>query len=466
LTTITQVPGEYKITLRADAQTGELVTTNNEMSTFITVLKGGINVLYLEGALRVDPKYLLLSLDASPDIRVDFVRIDQRDPKQRPVDLLARFEPGKYDVYLLGDVDASFFTEQELAALAKVVRGGAGLAMLGGFHTFGPGGYFDTPLADLLGVTMDPKERQRPGDPIRPDVQLAGPLAMRPARPLGERHYLMSLGEGSDRAKVWQKLPPLEGANRFGQPKPAAQVLAETPDGQPLLVVQEAGGRVMAFAGDTTWHWWMEGFEAQHKRFWRQVILWLARKDELTDGNVWIKLAQRRFGPRQQVEFSAGAQTAHGEPAKDARFRAQVTLPDGATRDVHLVRQGDHVTGVFDEGALSGDYTIAVSAEQSGAPIGEAKSRFLVFEQDLELDNAAADPTLLASLAAMTKEAGGQSLAPEELPDLLKRIREKPEELEVETLVKQTPWDTWPFFWSFIALVSVEWYLRKKWGLV
>ncbi len=276
LATVPQTPGEYKVTLSAKDQPGELVTTNNSMSTFVTVLKGGINVLYLEGALRVDQKFLRRSLDASPDIKVDYVRLDPRDPAQRPVDLAERFNRGKYDVYILGDVDASSFTSDELQRLADVVKQGAGLAMLGGFHSFGPGGYANTPLAAVLPVAMDPRKRQRVGDPIRSDVQLRGPLAMRPAKPLGERHYLMALGTATDRGAVWNKLPPLEGANRLGAPKPAAQVLAETPDGQPLLVVQEAGGRVMAFAGDSTWHWWMEGFEPQHKRFWRQVILWLA----------------------------------------------------------------------------------------------------------------------------------------------------------------------------------------------
>ena len=64
-----------------------------------------------------------------------------------------------------------------------------------------------------------------------------------PAKPLGERHYLMQLGEGPDAAKLWDKLPALEGANRLGPPKPTAQVLAETPEGQPLLVVHDVGGR-------------------------------------------------------------------------------------------------------------------------------------------------------------------------------------------------------------------------------
>src|SRR5262249_12303900 len=158
-----------------------------------------------------------------------------------------------------------------------------------GFHTFGPGGYRETPLGELLPVTMDARERQRVGDPIRSDVQLPGPLKMRPAKPLGLRHYLMGLSEGAEREKIWDQLPPLEGANKLGAPKPTAQVLAETPDGKPLLVVHEAGGRVAAFAGDTTWHWWMEGFIDQHKRFWRQMVLWLARKNEQNDGNVWIR---------------------------------------------------------------------------------------------------------------------------------------------------------------------------------
>ena len=41
---IPQLPGEYKITLEA-AQPGELVLTNNRVSTFVNVLKGGLNVL-------------------------------------------------------------------------------------------------------------------------------------------------------------------------------------------------------------------------------------------------------------------------------------------------------------------------------------------------------------------------------------------------------------------------------------
>ena len=189
---------------------------------------------------------------------------------------------GKYDVYILGDVDSSAFRPDELATLAQSVREGAGLLMLGGFHSFGPGGYYATPLADLLPIEMTSLERQNYGEPIRTDLHLAGPLTMLPNARSAAHHFVTELAPGEANLATWGKLPPLEGANNLARDKlkRAAQVLAETSDGKPLLISQEAGGRVMAFAADSTWRWWMGGFEAQHKRFWRQAILWLAHKDQ------------------------------------------------------------------------------------------------------------------------------------------------------------------------------------------
>ena len=47
---------------------------------------------------------------------------------------------------------AEAFKGDELKELADTVKAGAGLIMLGGFHSFGPGGYSETPLADVLPV--------------------------------------------------------------------------------------------------------------------------------------------------------------------------------------------------------------------------------------------------------------------------------------------------------------------------
>ena len=345
---IPQTPGECRLTLEAAEQPGELVTTNNRLSTFVHVLKGGLNVLYLEGALRVEQKFIRRALDSSPDIKVDYVRIDPRDPKTRPPDLADRFKPGKYDVYILGDIDSTAFSGDELADLAKCVSRGAGLMMLGGFQSFGAGGYGETPLAKVLPVGMDRLERQQPDEPLRTDLHWPGPLAMQPT-PLGLMHFaLMLAGNRQENAALWAKLPPLEGANKFHDLAPGAVVLAAGGLDKPLLVAHNYGdGRVMAFAGDSTWRWWMHGYESAFKRFWRQIVLWLARKDQAQEGNVWIRLAQRRFAPSQRVEFAVGANAPSGEPLADAAYKAEVVLPDGARRPLPLVRQEEQMAGSF-----------------------------------------------------------------------------------------------------------------------
>ncbi len=468
LSYVPETPGEFKVTLRAEEQDGELVTTNNLLSTFVTVRKGGLSVLYLEGASRVEQRFLRQSIAASPDIQLDFEYLSPRLRRRWPIQVGDRFEPGKYDVYILGDLDSTALRDEDWQTLAERVEQGAGLMMLGGYHSFGPGGYQNTPLADVLPVTMDRLERQNFGEPISEDLHLQGPLRLVPAPPLGTRHPVMQLAPGARNAAIWDELPPLEGANRFRGLKPAATVLAESEPGQwPLLVAGGYGnGRLLAFAGDTTWHWVLEGFETAHKRFWRQVVLWLAKKDEATEGNVWVSLDARRYLPASRVRFVVGADSPEGEPLPDATFEVSIVLPDGSRQPVSVARRGEQAIGVFLDTEQPGDYAIEVSASHEGAPLGTARSRFLVLEQDLELDNPAADPGLLASLAQTTSDLGGKALAAEELPDLLRQLQDEPLELEVENQVKHTYWDTWTLFLLFVALVSTEWFLRKKWGLV
>ena len=240
---IPDTAGEKKISLKVAPQTGELVTTNNEVSTFVTVLDGGLKVLYLNGALQPDVKFLRRSLDASPDMNVELRTIDARKPETRPKDFDELFQPGKFDVYILGDLDASAFTEQELAALAATVERGAGLIMLGGFHSFGPGGYAATPLAKVLPVEMNRLERQNFGEAIRSELHLPedSKPVMRPTH-IGQSHSIMQLAPAADNKHAWEELPALDGANRLDHVRRAATVLAETADGHPLLIVPITGG--------------------------------------------------------------------------------------------------------------------------------------------------------------------------------------------------------------------------------
>jgi hypothetical protein len=281
----------------------------------------------------------------------------------------------------------------------------------------------------------------------------------------------MQLTDGDDSVAVWNQLPPLDGANLFERRdlKPNAQVLAEANDAgrHPLLVSGQPGdGRVLAFAGDSTWRWQMQGFGDAHRRFWRQAILWLAKKDLETEGQVWIKLAGRRVMRGSRLDFTLGAGNSQGEPVPDARFRVTIQTPDGRTVDVRPAKSGDHLSAVFRETDKPGDYRINVTGSDNGRELGGAEARFLVPEQDIELDRPAAEPSLMAQLAEMTSIAGGKALAAEELPDLLAQLAAAPPKLEEEVVARVTYWDTWPFFLAFVTLLGTEWYLRKRWGLV
>ena len=166
-----------------------------------------------------------------------------------------RFKPGKYDVYIIGDLDSTAFRPQDLASLRHSVEHGAGLIMLGGFHSFWAGGYQNTALADILPLEVGPLDkfdRQNFDEPIREKLHIRPKdpdrgIKMLPNPRFGDMPDHAARPPRSRTAKLWERLPGLEGANLFRALKPAAKPLAETPDGQPLLVAAEPGsGRVLA----------------------------------------------------------------------------------------------------------------------------------------------------------------------------------------------------------------------------
>ncbi len=482
-----QKPGEYKVTVRVEPREGELVTTNNEISTFVTVRPGGINVLYLVGTQRIgggpgpEQRFVRSSLAQSPDIVVSRQVINYHPTGLDVTDFVGKGAPSAAspapDVIIVDDVDEQGLNAASWKAIAERVEHGMGLIMVGGYHSFGAGGFRGTPLGDVLPIQIGPAQRQEFNEPLRQDVQIKGPIHMRPAAPLGERHPVMQIdgvnarNSGTKKSNVWNQLPPLDGANRIerSELKPNAQVLAEADDAQkhPLLIAGQAGeGRVLAFAGDSTWRWQMAGFGEAHRRFWRQIILWLAKKDEHTEGRVWIKLAGRRVMRGTNVEFKVGADSAQGVPVANAQFDVAMQTPEGRNEKVLATKNSGGATATFRATTKPGDYRILVKAKDGAIDLGSAEARFVVPNQDLELDRPAAEPTLMAQLADMTKPAGGAAMAAEELPDLLKRLAAKPPELKEEVTAKVTYWDTWPFFLAFVGLLGGEWYLRKRWGLV
>jgi acyl transferase domain-containing protein len=198
------------------------------------------------------------------------------------------------------------------------------------------------------------------------------------------------------------------------------------------------------------------------------VILWLVKQDDRNRDDVWIKLDQRRFNPGSRVHVEAGARTAAGDAIANARLETALVHPGGRREVLTLARDNEVFRGTV-EPMAAGDYAIEMVAFEGEKRLGAAKAEFLVFDRDVELSTPAADPDLMASLAAWTRHEGGRAVAPEELPALLSELASRPPEYEV----RQTRWklagtsgDAWAMFLCMACCLSLEWFLRKRWGLV
>ncbi|MFM9962878.1 MAG: glutamine amidotransferase [Planctomycetaceae bacterium] len=463
LSYIPELPGEYKIRVEVESLDGEIKTANNARETLLTVRRGGINVAYFD-SLTGEQKALRM-LNATDQVQLDWQPI--RGGRQRDLNDIdpEMFKRGRYDVYIIGDVPARIFGPDLLKQLSMRVEEGAGLMMLGGHHSFGPGGYADTPLDDLLPVAMRPGETVPDGE-IDPTKRHTEELQLKPTAS-GLRHYVMRIESQDKNLAAWLELPPLDGANKLEPKNQFVDVLATSETGIPLLLTNQAGkARVMAFAGNTTWRWPLHGFRTVHQRFWRQMIFWLARKEDDQGQTVWVRIDPRNYLPGVPVRLAMGARSPDGVPITDVDFDVTVTNPKGEPQKLSSQRAGNEFTAQFTQTEHAGDYWVSVTAKsKNGLPISDpVTSRFLVDERDLELDNPAADHALLAELASLT---GGHVVTPEQHGAFLERLQKEGLVRREETeITRATLWDNWPFLLVFVTLIAIEWTVRKLRGLV
>jgi hypothetical protein len=68
-------------------------------------------------------------------------------------------------------------------------------------------------------------------------------------------------------------------------------------------------------------------------------------------------------------------------------------------------------------------------------------------------------------LRQIAEASGGESLPHEQLPKFLRSLQGKVF-TETYTQIERKVWDNWPFFLLFTALLTMEWWLRKRHGWV
>ncbi len=444
--------GPVRLALAAGPLEGERVTTNNRAETTVRVEEGGIRVLYLEGRLRPEGKYLARVLADAREIdlaRRLLVGHGAEAAAPKPADLDGT------DVVILGDLPADTLRAGTLSRLAGRVRDGAlSVLTVGGLEAYGPGGWAGTPLADLLPFAIRST-----------DEQVDGPLAFR-ATPEGREHFVFRGDEG-EAVPPPDDLPSLAGANAVGEVRPGGRLLARAEDGTPLLAVRTLGdGRVASAAFDTTWRWALAeaetGGPAMHGRLWRRLVLWLARRDGRPHEDLWITTDRTQYvlaDPDRppEAEVTVGVR---GDARPTVRLEGPASAPVSLER-----REGTGARRTEWRGrvplAAPGAYTVAAEARVDGEA-KRAETHLAVREQDFELARLLADADGLKAVA----EAGGGSCRPlGDLPDVLTQVAAslEPREVPAERRVRLARGRV--FLGIFIALLAAEWVLRRRWGL-
>jgi len=141
----------YTYLVRLEGFSDDVIPKNNEAFNMIEV-RGKPQMLYIEED-RDESRYLMNAM-----IR-EGIQLDQRTPRNLPSSLQ---ELAGYDCIIISDVPA-YKIEDEFISMARdyVEKLGGGFVMIGGENSFGVGGYYNTPIEEILPVKIRPADKEK-----------------------------------------------------------------------------------------------------------------------------------------------------------------------------------------------------------------------------------------------------------------------------------------------------------------
>ena len=453
-------------------QTSEKVAENNSQNLILSVINPKIKLLYVQGTVRPEYKWLLRALERDANIEVlSLVRLTgarfQQQGKVQDLDLAGFPQDIEtlriFDVVILSDLDASFFSAQEFDNVREIVREGKGFAMLGGDNSFGPGGYRGTPIDEILPVFSGTRQMEKVSELF--DLELTAEGVAHPV-----------FAGIADAFMTPQRTPEhpirkLRGFVDIQGPKPTATVLAVHPqrlvagDKLPILAVQPFGkGRTAAFTAYSTARW-RERSDV-YIAFWGQLVRWLAQREieEKSAGKGVVASSDKAsYEPGQRVRIFAQARGDEGAPTNHAEVTAAVTPPSGKAQDFNLIytppADGNYEVSFDPE--ESGKYAVKVAAVEAGVPVGDTTVTFNVGRPNLEYEELDLNDDVLRRIAG---DSGGRYYYLSNVNELLLDLAAEQEATRITGYRKfyHLP----AIFFIFIALLTAEWVLRRTWQLI
>lgn len=446
---------------------GERIADNNRRDFTIELNDDRLPVLYVEGSPRTEFRFMRQALFRDRDFRVvSILRLGKGNfyvqGAAEGEGYLAQGFPTTreqlfaYQAVIIGSIEASYFSTEQLALLDEFVRvRGGGLIMLGGSSSFGGGGYTSTPLGKALPFAITTKDgAYRPGT-----------YPMKVADANREHPLLRLTAEASRSRQLWDMAPPVIGVTPTSELRLSAQQLIASEDRSVVLAAHSYGaGRVAAFTSSGSWYWRMSlpsdvGF---HEKFWKQALRWLAvgASERLS-----VDVESDLFARGAPVTIRATVLAKDLQPINDARVVCTITNSAGTAEDLDMdwILREDGVYECAYIPAEDGDYRVSVRLD--GTEDRPVRSVFSINEPVTEFNDTTLKEDRLRALA----EATGGAYAPAgsaaaELAPRLKRILDAVSLKGVEP--EDLPLWNMPLILALLVLfAAAEWSLRRRWGL-
>ncbi|MDX2036547.1 MAG: VWA domain-containing protein [Isosphaeraceae bacterium] len=448
----------------------ELSDANNRIERVVNVREEKLKVLYVENEPRYEFRYLktFLQREKSVDLKVVLLA---SDPEYSNQDLYAipTFPASKdelfaFDVVIVGDADPSYFSAGQMANLAEFVTEKGGGVMFVAGDNFNPLSFRNSPLEVLLPIELQ--------DARNPTATGTSVLAFRPSLTAeGRSSPIFRFGDDEVRsAQIWAGLPELYWFFEAPRKKPAALVLAEHPtqngsDGPvPLILYQFVGsGKAMFNALDDTWRWRTRVGDKYFGRFWLQAIRFLARSKLLGQKQAEVITDRRRYQrgepvvvrvrfPNPAIAPPSGDVAVQVERKETKEPRKYELKAVSSVRNLFEgllppIREGDYDVRLLPPPVLQGEYPS--TSFRIDPPAGE--------RENVQMNEA--------ELLRATSSSGGSFFRVDALDQLFAKLP-KPQKVPLDTDPPIELWNTPPILAAFLAILTLEWVLRKRKQLI
>jgi hypothetical protein len=480
---VPELEGDLDLAVTVEPLPSERDAANNTERRLVRVEPGRIKVLYVDGYPRYEYRFLKNSLLRFSNMEVQCLLLDASpdfiQESSQGVAALTRFpydpsRPDKnllldYHVIIFGDVhpaDLGDDSDLILGQVKEFVEAGGGFLMQAGPRD-APREYAGTPIADILPVLL--------GDPETEWSAVDG----RPFRPVLERprdpHEVVTLHPDIDiNRALWEAedgLAPLTWYYPVAQARATAEVLLSHPTSSNahgphviLTTMYYPQGRTAYLASDETWRWRFRYLEAYREPFWKGLIRYLAlNKLRRSDYRFDLSTDLGHYDIGQRVAVTARVRGSDFEPLDAESFEVQLVRPDGRRETLTAERVQAGVFGASLVATDPGPYRLWLEdpADLDG---GSRSPRIITASvPSAETDDPLLDEVLLESVATAT---GGRYARLEDAPALLSVLSDPVRERALDEPERAELWAGYPQLALLLALLALEWVLRKRGNLV